>query len=124
MHTVIDPRYFLILNCRYFYDADSSPGFELTYVWHTIALIGIIRSYGAIDSLFMTMCIHIGAGYMDLRNMILEIDVEDLARSTKHSETHSSVNMENDPNGITSKHFSELQIRTSKCVDFYSLMDE
>lgn len=112
----------LSLNFSYFYDSDSFPGFELTYVWHTITLIGIVRSYGAIDSLFMAMCIHIGAGYMDLCNMILEIDVGRLAN--KNPDIYNSLNIENDPNNLTAKCSTELLANIKKCIDFFALMDE
>lgn len=100
----------------FFYDITTSPGFELTYLWQMVTLIGIVRSYGAIDSLFMGLCIHIGAGYRDLCDMVLEIDVS--SRILKTGVAHND-NLES-----ISKQLPNLPQRLNEFVDFFVLMDE
>lgn len=96
----------------YFYDFTTSPGFELTYLWQTVTLVGIMRSYGAIDSLFMGMCIHIGAGYRDVCATVIDIDQKAAGQAMKWLHASTDIGFDR-----------RLRQKLNKCVDLFADID-
>lgn len=102
--------YFVIICFSYFYDVNSNVAFTLTYIGISISCAAIVRSFEAIDSLFIGMCIHARAGYIDLQDMILELD-EIIYKTTKFKDE-----------SVAASTNKQLHEKMKKCIDFYDFL--
>lgn len=109
---------------RYFYDEMTNRNFILTYALILVELIAVVRGYGAVDSLFIAMTIHIKAGYEDLQDMIQDMD--DI-----HLSDNSSINIKSFriyKNVLNTNRLNKQKIRLygkiKEIADFYGFLTE
>lgn len=113
----------------YFYDESKPLAFILTYILIIIQLIGIVRSYGAVDSLFVAMCIHVRAGYRDLHDMISGINYnrnnnvlyKEIGKNRSKNYTRTGEEWSLD---WPEKDKKILHEQIKECTDFYQFLTE
>lgn len=82
-----------------------------------VQVIGVVRSFLAIDSVFIALCIHLRAGFHDLQDMITEIgDVtKPIGCNTPKQES---------PVGVPKRKRILLYKKIKECTEFYGFLTE
>ena len=67
---------------RFPFRTDTSPIYELTYIYVSIIGYIVVLAYGCVDGIFITLCVYIGAQFMIIQQNLLDLNNSDVLRKT------------------------------------------